>query len=249
MSHGASWRADSIQRTAQVCSPRRERHIARAEPSAYGRHTAGRPASVKAASRRSRARIARALTGVGWSGSDASKRSRLGCVVMCSAVALDCGSDGTHCVSRKQRLSAIRKLGMGIQSERTLLKLPKNGLHLVLIQCADIDSRAHRNSKPCLLLSCYQAVGGLRLAGPALSFAKPPSDKNQDKQNASRFRADLAQLISRVFVDRRCSSCLLAGRGQNAGAAAVAPVASNSGAGRNQADRSQSDVIMSWYRG
>jgi hypothetical protein len=32
------------------------------------------------------------------------------------------------------------------------------------------------------LLSCYQAVGGLRLAGPALSFAKPPSDKNQDKQ-------------------------------------------------------------------
>ena len=59
--------------------------------------------------------------------------------------------------------------------------LPKNGLHLVLTQCADIDSRADRPSKPCLLLSCYQAVGGLRLAGPALSFAKPPSDKNQNK--------------------------------------------------------------------
>ena len=69
--------------------------------------------------------------------------------------------------------------------------------------------------------------------------------QNQDKQNASRFRADLAQLISGVFVDRRCSSCLLAGRGQNAGAAAVAPVINNSGAGRSQADRSQSDVIMS----
>ena len=77
---------------------------------------------------------------------------------------------------------------MGIQSERTLLKLPKNGLHLVLTQCADIDSRADRPSKPCLLLSCYQAVGGLRLAGPALSFAKPPSDKDQDKQNASRLQ-------------------------------------------------------------
>ena len=95
------------------------------------------------------------------------------------------------------------------------------------------------------LLSCSQAVSGRRLAGPALSFAKPLSDKNQDKQNASRLRADLAQLISRVFVDRRCSSSLLAGRGQNAGAAAVAPVVSNSGAGGSQADRSQSDVIMS----
>src|SRR4029077_10368992 len=58
-----------------------------------------------------------------------------------------------------------------------------------------------RPSGSCLLrpLSCYQAVGGLRLAGPALSFAKPPSDKDQDKQNASRLRADLAQLISRVL--------------------------------------------------
>jgi hypothetical protein len=31
------------------------------------------------------------------------------------------------------------------------------------------------------LLSCHQAVGGLRLAGPAKFFAKPPSNKNQDK--------------------------------------------------------------------
>jgi hypothetical protein len=87
-----------------------------------------------------------------------------------------------------------------------------------------------------------------RWSAPRRSCAilrQPPSDKNQDKQNASRFPADLAQSISRVFVDRRCSSCLLAGRGQNAGAAAVAPVVSNSGAGRSQADRSPSDVIMS----
>src|SRR5215471_1540074 len=108
-----------------------------------------------------------------------------------------------------------------------------------------MPSSALRPGRTSRLLSCYQAVNGLRLAGPALSFAKPPSDKNQDKQNASRFRADLAQLIPRVFVDRRCSSSLLAGRGQNAGAAAVAPVVSNLGAGRSQADRSQSDVIMS----
>ena len=95
------------------------------------------------------------------------------------------------------------------------------------------------------LLSCYQAVGCLRLAGPALSFAKPPSDKNQAKQDASRFSADLTQLICRVFVERGCSSCLVVDRGQNAGASAVAPIVSNSGAGKSQADRSQSDVIMS----
>src|SRR5260370_39397375 len=45
-----------------------ERHIARAEPSAHGGQTPGQPVPVKAASRRSRARVARALTGAGWSG-------------------------------------------------------------------------------------------------------------------------------------------------------------------------------------
>ena len=142
-------------------------------------------------------------------------------------------------------MNAVRRLSPVVKSERTLLKLPKNGLHLVLTQCADTSSRADRPSKPCLLLSCYQAVGCLRLAGPALSFAKPPSEKDQDKHDASSFRVDLAQLICRVFVDRRCSSCLLAGRGQNAGAAAAAPVVCNSGAARRQAGQSQSDVIMS----
>jgi hypothetical protein len=71
MSHGALRLADSIERTAQVCPPNRfyeERHIARAEPSARGRQAPGQTTLVKAASRRSRARKARALTGVGWSG-------------------------------------------------------------------------------------------------------------------------------------------------------------------------------------
>src|SRR6516165_11081383 len=58
--NGASLSADSSNE---------ERHIARAEPSARGRQTPGLPAPVKAVSRRSRARKARALTGVGWSGS------------------------------------------------------------------------------------------------------------------------------------------------------------------------------------
>jgi hypothetical protein len=59
------------------------------------------------------------------------------------------------------------------------------------------------------------------------------------------FRVDLAHFICRVVVDRRCSSCLLDGRGQNAAVSAVAQVVSNLGAGKSQADRSQSDVIMS----
>jgi hypothetical protein len=46
----------------------KERHRARAEPSARGRQTPGQAKPVKAVSRRSRARKARALTGVGWSG-------------------------------------------------------------------------------------------------------------------------------------------------------------------------------------
>jgi hypothetical protein len=47
---------------------RRSGYIARAEPSAHGGQTLGQPVPVKAASRRSRARVARALTGAGWSG-------------------------------------------------------------------------------------------------------------------------------------------------------------------------------------
>jgi hypothetical protein len=71
MSHGASAEADSIRREAQVCPPSHfdeERQIARAELSAHGRQTPGQATLVKAASRRSRARAARALTGVAWSG-------------------------------------------------------------------------------------------------------------------------------------------------------------------------------------
>jgi hypothetical protein len=63
--------ADSFQRTAQVCPPIHfddEQHLARAEPSARGGQTPGQTRPVKAVSRRSRARKARALTGVGWSG-------------------------------------------------------------------------------------------------------------------------------------------------------------------------------------
>jgi len=51
-----------------------ERHRARAEPSARGRQTPGQAKPVKAVSRRSRARKARALTGGGWFGNALAKR-------------------------------------------------------------------------------------------------------------------------------------------------------------------------------
>ena len=147
---------------------------------------------------------------------------------MCSASALDCEVGGTRCPSRRQRLSAIRKLSTDIQSERTLLKLPKNGLHLVLTQCADSNSRANRTSKPCLLLSCCQAVGGLRLAGRALSFAKLRSGKNREGHRKSRFRAGFVPSISRLFGERHARP----GRSRRTfGAAAVSLVICNSGTG------------------
>jgi len=180
---------------------------------------------VKAASRRSRARAARALTGVACFGIGLQSVMRIS--FRSDRQEAKLGSvPATHCADL---LTVRENLAMCAHSRKSAIR-----------PCT-ISRPTAAHLAP---LSCYQAVGGLRLAGPALSFAEPPSDKNQDKQNTSRFRADLAQLISRVFVDRRCSSCLLAGR-QNAGAAAVAPVVSNSGAGRSQADRSQSDVIMS----
>ena len=61
----------------------KERHLARAEPSARGRQTPGQAKPVKAVSRRSRARKARALTGVGWSGS-ASIRADVSATTHCA---------------------------------------------------------------------------------------------------------------------------------------------------------------------
>src|SRR5271156_4891289 len=88
-----SGRADSIERTAQVCPSShsdKERRIARAEPSAHGHQTSGQAGPGKAASRRSRARKARALTGVGWSGNAPAGADR--------AVRLSREKRRAHCV-------------------------------------------------------------------------------------------------------------------------------------------------------
>jgi hypothetical protein len=75
MSHGASAARRLLPENganlsvAMPCPLTAGSHIARAEPSAHGGQKQGQRAPVEAASRRSRARAARALTGVGWSGS------------------------------------------------------------------------------------------------------------------------------------------------------------------------------------
>jgi hypothetical protein len=83
-------------------------------------------------------------------------------------------------------------------------------------------------------------------ASPVLRYPSP--SRHRTKTRTSRTRAGCARIwrswISRVFVNRRCSPCLLAGRGQNAGAVAAAPVVSNSGAGSRHAERFQSEVIV-----
>jgi len=151
--------------------------------------TLGLTAPVKAVSRRRRARASASLDGRRLVRQRRSSNHGL----LLGDVLSGCPglrSRGTHCAPRKRRVSAVKRLSTVVESERTLPEPLKTRLHLVLTQCADIDSRADRTSKPCLLLSCYQAVGCLRLAGPALSFAKPPSDKTRP----SRTRAGSARI-------------------------------------------------------
>jgi hypothetical protein len=74
MSHGASAARRLFPENganlsaAMPCPLTGGAYTARAEPSAHGHQTPGQPAPVKAVSRRSRAREARALMGAGWSG-------------------------------------------------------------------------------------------------------------------------------------------------------------------------------------
>jgi hypothetical protein len=67
----------------------------------------------------------------------------------------------------------------------------------------------------------------------AYAFPKQPGQRPAERENASRFRADLAQLIPGLYRPQM-QLASLSRRGQNAGAAAIAPVVSNSGAGRRQ---------------
>ena len=84
---------------------------------------------------------------------------------------------------------------------------------------------------PCVALSCYQAVGGLRLAGPALSFAKLRSGKSQAKRPGSRLRTDSLQSLCRPLGRSPGRDVRQIDRGKDAGAAAAVPVVRRSDAG------------------
>jgi hypothetical protein len=147
---------------------------------------------------------------------------------MCSVGALDCWSGGTHCASRKRRVSAVRRLSAGVESERTLAEPLKTSLHLVLTQCADNDSRADRTSKPCLLLSCYRAVDLSRLVSRAPFSGKLRSGKIRGEHNLSKSGAGLVPSICWLFDELHV---LLRRSRRTFGVAAVSPVICNSGAG------------------
>jgi hypothetical protein len=188
-----------------------ERHVARAEPSAHGRQRwACRRWSRPLAGEAGRAR---ALTGVGWSGS-ASPGPTVG-QRQVGAAALP------HCADM---LSAMEN--SDFRKVRPCQKSCSKPLH----------RHTTDRGAPCALYPALKR--SVVCASPVLRYPSP-------NRHRTKTRTSGTQLISRVFVDRRCSSCLLVDRGQNTGAAAVAPVVSNSGAGRSQAGRSQSDVIMS----
>lgn len=164
-------RADSIRRTAQICPPSHsdeERSLARAEPSARGGLTPGQTRPVKAVSRRSRARGARALTGVGWSGSALAKCQRRGNVEPGSVSWTRCA----ELLCAKQNLDFCK-----------LAHARKIAISL----CTVTRSTAAHPAP----LSCYQAVDVSRLAGPALSFAKPAMGQ---KTRTSMTRPDPAHV-------------------------------------------------------
>jgi hypothetical protein len=102
---------------------------------------------------------------------------------------------------------------------------------------------------PCTDLTGYPASGAFTSRLPAGWSPFPLQDITTTATGLLCWRDSHPlewQLASLHGLCRpQCSSCLLAGRGQNAGAAALAPIVSNSGAGRRQADQSQPDVMMS----
>ncbi len=129
-----------------------ERHLARAEPSAHGRQTPGQATPVKAGSRRSRARGARALTGVAGPASPRcrspmSRQSRAHCADFLSA---------------KEKLDSrkVRSCQKSCDKPRTSHDRPRRTLRL---------------------LSCYQAVDVRRLVGSTKSFDKLRRDKEIEK--------------------------------------------------------------------
>ena len=104
-----------------------------------------------AASRRSGARAARALTGLRRSGSACSERAWLG------------AADGVRDSMIVHRLTPNRRL----RAKRT----PRCNKLILL------PSSTHRPGRTSRLLSCNRSVGGLVLADPARTFAKFRSDK------------------------------------------------------------------------
>jgi hypothetical protein len=162
--------ADSIERTAQICPrviPTRSGislalSHQRVAVKRWGRRGSSRPSAGGAG----RAR-ARALTGLGWSGSASP------------------GAEGAATSSQDQFRRHIA-LSCCAQSRTRILAMCGYARKIAISLCTVTRPTAAH----LVLLSCYQAVGGLRLAGPAPSFAKLRSGKSQAKHPGSRLRAD-----------------------------------------------------------
>ena len=231
MSHGASAAGKLHRENGANLSAEsfldEERHIARAEPSAHGRQTPGQATPVKAVSRRSRARKARALTGVGWSGSALPSVIREIVPIRSPGRQVGLGAT-THCADLLTARENLRCCNV-----RSCQKKCDKALYYLTTDrgapCAFYPAIKRSVSAPCW--SC------------AIVRQTAVGQKTRTSIERPGFRVDLAQLICRFFIDRRVQLISLSQSRRSAGAAAVAPVARDSHAGRSQADRSQLDVI------
>jgi hypothetical protein len=188
---------------------------------------------VKAASRRSRSRTARALTGLGRSGNSAQSG-----MVLCP---LNCCAKASLLEVSSARNGRINVDFAWFLRNRTL-RVKNAHCAKVLILPRVSHVRPGRNVR---LLFCHRSVGGRLPAVPVRSFAKLRSERKPDQAPGSRFRAGSLQSTCRIFGDRTCVTCRQIERSQDAGAAAAVLVLCRSGAGRRQADGSRSDVVMS----
>jgi len=153
---------------------------------------------VKAASRRSRARAARALTGSRPPGNGWLQAAWLG------------AADEVRDSMILHRLAPNRRLRA---------KSAPRCNELILL-----PSSTHRPERTSRLLSCHRPVGGLRLAVPARSLAKLRSNKSSDPYLGSKFRVGSLQSTCLIFGDRTCAMCHQIGLCQDAGAAAAVPI-------------------------
>lgn len=187
------WQYLAIHRTAEVhaalrsgCHLHLRRNgsdVARESLDGLEAKEPGRCRPVKAASRRSRARLARALTGLRRSGSGSPG---------------DHGSDllSIGVIQARGAPDAMENLGAACFLDRGSTSTPRVvPWQAVQKRCADRCLRPKPTGRTSRLLSCHLSVGGRLPAVPTRCFAKLRSDMTQILRLGSSFGAGSLQAM------------------------------------------------------